>query len=122
MFQPAKTNLRESIFKTHGAHYNIYACIPGKEMEVIKTAGEPDEENFWLFSTSGVHGTYVTIEEIERGLNENDPDSGTELTFLFMNPRTVTITYGTVDLTKEDIPLFKRLRQKSWDAVQKIGK
>ena len=37
---------------------------------VFKTPDDVNDMNFVLFSTSGIHGSYITIEEIERVLTE----------------------------------------------------
>lgn len=75
-----------------------------------------DEMNFVLFSTSGVHGSYCTIEDLER-----DPEDGNEVTVLVVHPRTVTLRYGAVPVTPESAPYLKALRQSSWDVVARIG-
>ena len=55
-------------------------------------------------------------------LHSGDLDKAIEITFLLINPRIVSMTYGQAEVTKEDISLLKSLRQKSWNAFQKIGK
>ena len=93
-----------------------------------------DEMNFVLFSTSGVHGGYTTIEEIEQGLakygkspsfmDDDWPDdyNGNSLTFLVVQPRIVGMTFGNMIVTLEDIPYLKAIRQASWNAVCGIGR
>jgi hypothetical protein len=77
---------------------------------------EADEMNFVLFSTSGVHGSYCTIEEVE-----SDPDRST-VTFLVVHPRLVTLRYGNcVPQTEDDFSFLKKLRANSHKAVLKIG-
>ena len=72
--------------------------------------------NFVLFSTSGVHGSYETIEDIEADLNDDS-----ELTVLVVQPRIVALQYGRVRVTAGDIPRLKRLRQSSWQVMAEIG-
>lgn len=77
-----------------------------------------DEMNFCLFSTSGVHGSYTTIEQIE-----SDPESyGGEVTVLVCQPRRVMLAYGNVPVTAESAPYLKALRASSWDVVSRIGR
>ena len=91
--------------------------------------------NFVLFSTSGVHGMYTTIEEIEASIlkypdgpdpDGPDPDADDyhfpEVTVLIVQPRLVCLRYGCIPVTLADIPYLKRLRESSWCTVQKIGK
>lgn len=83
---------------------------------------KPDEMNFVLFSTSGVHGSYISIEEVEKTPidEEGDPEF---VTFLVVHPRTVSLSYGNaIPETPEDFEFLKNLRQRSWDVVKEIGR
>lgn len=76
-----------------------------------------DEMNFCLFSTSGVHGSYTTIEQAE-----TDPDEyGNDVTVLVVQPRRVMLAYGNVPVTPESAPYLKALRASSLEFVCKIG-
>ena len=95
--------------------------------------GAANEMNFALFSTSGVHGTYTTIEEIEASLTKygESPDfdddawpddySDNELTVLIVQPRICTVRHGLIQVALADVPFLKALRQSSWDIVRVIG-
>lgn len=76
-----------------------------------------DEMNLCLFSTSGVHGSYCTIEGLESEPNEDLR----ELTVLVIQPRRVFMAYGTVRVTPESAPYLKALRASSLAAVARIG-
>lgn len=124
-----------------GGHYNIWVISSGGVAGLREMFGDPphaNEMNFVLFSTSGVHGSYTTIEEIEESLvkygaepeflkDESEasvpddycPDS---LTVTVYHPRLIGVGYGNVKVALEDIPFLKALRQSSWDAVQQIGR
>lgn len=74
MFEKSESELDKSVHKKEGAHYNIF-CLKNDEngMEYIKLffpEGECDEMNLIFFSTSGIHGSYVTIEDIEKSLEK----------------------------------------------------
>ncbi len=124
-----------------GSHYNIWRISTGGVAGLREMFGDPpqaNEMNFALFSTSGVHGSYATIEEIERSLQKYGPNpeflkDETEetlpddhclptLTVTVYHPRIIGVGYGNVDITLDDAPFLKALRQSSWDAVQKIGR
>jgi hypothetical protein len=88
--------------------------------------GEADHLNFVLFSTSGVHGSYLTIEECEehnlRPENQDNQDYY-YLTFLIVHPRLVAIRYGTcIPITLDDFAFLKKLRETSYRVVTQIGK
>lgn len=124
MFEPKDNEWRASVFHKEGAHYNIFEFKPGGAEEYLRNI-EPDDMNFWLFSTSGIHGTYTTIDEIERGWSIEDGDdenwAGRELTILLVQPRIVSMSYGIIEVTAENLPLLKRRRQDSYQAVATIG-
>jgi hypothetical protein len=115
------------------SHYSIIASKGG--MGLLRSMfpdGEANEMNFVLFSTSGVHGSYTTIEEIETGIQKygDSPEfddewpndySGNELTYLIVQPRVVSMTYGNAQVALADVPFLKRLRQTSFAAVLGIG-
>jgi hypothetical protein len=117
--------------RREGAHYTIFRIKGG--IEALKTMfpkGKADDLNFVLFSTSGVHGSYTTIEEIEESIKkygdtepEGYPDDwcSTKLTVEIIQPRICCLRYGNIEVTLEDIPFLKKLRKSSWKAVQKIG-
>jgi hypothetical protein len=97
-------------------HYSVRAQIRSLD-DLRDYFPEPvaDEMNFCLFSTSGVHGSYCTIEEAEA-----DPEIG-EVTVLVVQPRRVMLAYGNVPVTPETAPYLKALRASSQAAVARIG-
>ncbi len=83
-----------------------------------------DEMNFVLFSTSGVHGTYNTIEEAEASLAlpEDHDERDCSITFLIVHPRWVTLRYGNVEVKSlEDVNFLKALRANSHRIIKRIG-
>lgn len=77
--------------------------------------GIADDLNFVLFSTSGVHGTYCTIEDAE--------SEECDVTFLVVQPRLVGLRYGNCDpKTPEDFQFLRKLRESSHAAVRAIGR
>lgn len=74
-----------------------------------------EDMNFVLFSTSGVHGSYRTIEEELAA-----PGQG--VSFTIVQPRRVAMRYGTVfPKTEDDFIFLKSLRASSWSTIPKIG-
>lgn len=124
MFEAAEGNDWKSSFQKQGAHYNIFRSKT-TSMECLRELfpdGKADELNFCLFSTSGVHGTYGTIEDAEK-LIESGSQDDREITFLVVHPRLVCMRYGNCHpQTKGDIEFLKTLRESSWQVVQTIGK
>jgi hypothetical protein len=84
---------------------------------------QADQLNLVLFSTSGCHGTYNTIENAERFLANGDSSKGYgEVTFLIIHPRLVAMRYGVCNPeTQDDIDYLKRLRASSHVVVATIG-
>lgn len=104
-------------------------------MDFLRTffdKNKPNQLGFVLFSTSGVHGSYSTIEDAEAWLRENKTKEhidyfgnwgvGNSVTFLIIQPRIVGTIYGNcLPETQGDIDFLKQLRQDSWDVVKTIG-
>lgn len=107
----------------HGesGHYNITALISDEYgMDALRAmfpagGASVNEINFVLFSTSGVHGTYGTIEWAER--------EQSSVTFLIVHPRLVSLRYGNATPeTPEDFEFLKDLRAASWREIAQIGR
>lgn len=135
MFEPAKHGYWESTHNKSGGHYNSYGlAVDGMvrndlgmdALREIFPDGKASEECFVLFSTSGVHGTYATIEEIEERVLAG-PETWEEgirpsLTFLIIHPRAVCTRHGCCEpISSDDFSFLKRLRQSSWECVLRIG-
>ena len=122
MFEPAKGDIWFSLRNKEGAHYNIYTCKDEDAMKGIRGIfpdGEADEFNFCLFSTSGIYGSYSTIEDEEKC---EDSECSHCVTFLIVHPRIVCTRYGNcIPETQEDFDYLKKLRSSSRDIFNKIG-
>lgn len=108
------------------AHYSVMRKVQGYSgMEALRTMfpeGAADDLNMVLFSTSGVHGTYNTIEEAEQHLTAPTDETCGGVTFLVLHPRLVALRYGCCDpKTQADIDYLKRLRASSHAQLAKIG-
>ena len=125
MFEPAKWGVWESVLKKQGAHYNIYSCKDEDGMEGLRDFfpdGTANDLNFCLFSTSGVHGMYTTIEEAEKELESVVQEYPPQVTFLIVQPRIVCTRFGNCQpKDAEDIKFLKKLRDTSQVAIQSIG-
>lgn len=107
-----------------GAHYSIFGFAEKDGMDVLRSHfpdAKADDMNFVIFSTSGVHGSYTTLKEIEEsiekygddGAYEQDDDAGRTLTVLIVHPRIVCLKYGNVTVTADDLPYLKDLARSS---------
>jgi hypothetical protein len=108
------------------AHYSVMSLDEASGMEGLRGMfpdAKADGMNFVLFSTSGVHGTYNTIEEAENALsNPDDDESSNQVTFVIVHPRLVSLRYGVCyPENKDDIEFLKKLRESSYKAVLEIG-
>jgi hypothetical protein len=135
MFEAADSGPWKSLYGKDGAHYNCYGISHANErahgMAALREFfpdGKADSMNVCLFSTSGVHGTYTTIEEAEAAVARGDKDEDGEeftpsVTFLVVQPRIVCTRHGNCyPRTADDFAFLKTLRQTSWDALAEIGK
>ena len=74
--------------------------------------------NWCIFSTSGVHGSYFDLDEIEHSLknNLNEYDTGycdPILTVLVIKPRIVSLGWGNIEITLNDIPFLREIARSS---------
>ena len=130
MFEPKEHNGWYSTIDKEGGHYNLYSCQDEDGMNALRDVfptGIADEYNFCLFSTSGVHGTYNTIENCMKGVVKGGRDAwgdySTTVTFLVVHPRLCTIRFGNcMPKNEEDFEYLSRLRSSSWKVVQTIGR
>ena len=92
--------------------------LTGDGMDALRQMfpdGVANDLNFVLFSTSGVHGTYCTLEAAE--------SEGCDVTFLVVQPRIVGLRYGNcLPKTPEDFQFLRTLRESSHSAVRSIGR
>jgi hypothetical protein len=101
-------------------YYSVHRLIGGQEtamaaLRELFPEGEANDLNFVLFSTSGIHGTYCTIEACEAG-------ETTDVTFLVIQPRIVALRYGNCEpKTPDDFAFLKKLRASSMQAVAAYG-
>jgi hypothetical protein len=107
-------------------HYSVHRLVNGEGgMQALREAfpeAKADEMNVVLFSTSGVHGTYNTIEDAERFLRGENPEGFAEVTFVIVQPRRVSLFYGVCDpANQDDIDFLKRLRASSHAALAIVG-
>lgn len=110
---------------TVSPHYEVRwgANDDKTEMNVLRSffpTCAPDKMNFVLFSTNGIHGSPITIEDIERDLTLTDQEIGdpeeraTDLTYLVVQPRLVVLVYGVCQPQNQaDINWLKKLRAES---------
>lgn len=130
MFEPANNGPWKSVSGKQGGHYNNFGCRDEDGMAALRTFfpdGKADEMNLCLFSTSGIHGTYTTIEEAEadflRGNKDVDGDDcKPHITFLIVQPRICCVRHGNcLPQNPEDFAFLKKLRASSWREFKKIG-
>lgn len=128
MFEPAEWGVWKSVHNQRGGHYNTFSCKDENGIQGLREffpKGTADEFNLCVFSTSGIHGMYTTIEECEA--REKDEETGevifTAVTFCIIQPRICTIRYGNcIPETPDDFVFLKKLRQSSWDEFVKLGR
>lgn len=123
------SNIWTSLHGQDRNHYNQFRCKHEDGMTALREmfpTGEANYMNFCLFSTSGIHGSYITIEDVENEFNNgNDKfyEEDWSVTFVIIQPRTIAMFYGNCKpQSKEDFDYLKKLRQSSWDVVYNIGR
>ena len=96
-----------------------YKTLAIESIKSIFPDGECNRDNIILFSTSGVHGSYLTIEDAEKNTDQEDDGS---VTFLIIKPRVLVFQYGNVyPETPEDFAFLKKLRASAKEVIAEIG-
>jgi hypothetical protein len=71
----------------------------------------------WLFlSTSGVHGSYTTLDNLENDSEYADWDT---ITVLIICPRLVVMKYGELSVSRDDIPWLRSIVTRSIAGIAK---
>lgn len=108
-----------------GSPYYSVMRLDGDGMEALRQmfpGGEANEMNAVLFSTSGVHGTYCLIEDVEEDMAKDVRNGPRDVTFCVIQPRIVCMRYGIAEpRTADDIAFLKKLRASSLTAIASIG-
>jgi hypothetical protein len=81
------------------------------DLRTMFPEAKTDPLNFVMFSTSGVHGSYMSIEEVEEEIKNGEERQ--TLTVLVVQPRTVRMMYGDIYVGAKDIEFLKALRTTS---------
>jgi hypothetical protein len=92
-------------------HYKLYPISSVHDVREIFPDGKADLMNWFFLSTSGVHGSYATLDDLYTG------DYGGSITMLVVQPRLVVVRYGEVEVEKDDIPFLRGLVTSTIQAV-----
>ncbi len=99
-------------------YYSIYESESLDKLKGIFPDGTANTMNWLLCSTSGVHGTYTDLNEIENKIREEG--EGDHLTFLVIKPRVVQIIYGNVFVGNlDDVAWLRSVVSSSLDAIKR---
>jgi len=98
------------------SHYSIGKLESIDSIRTIFPDGKADDLNWLLLSTSGVHGSYCSIDHVEE---EWDDDGGNYITALVVRPRLVCLQYGEIEIEKKDIPYLRGLVASTLEQIPK---
>lgn len=107
-------------------HYKVIRSL--ETMEDIRSNfpdGKADEFNWFFASTSGAHGTYTTIDQIEKSwdLSPDDENYRRSLTVLIVHPRLCVLKFGEVEIRqRDDITFLRGLVSSTIEAIKESQK
>lgn len=124
--------VRTDHYSRCGGHYTTNA-IEGDAMEIVRDL-EPDDINWVFLSTSGVHGSYASLDDVEllwtdpeRYRKENHMEDSEALpdeedvTVLIVLPRMVTTAYGTATVRSlDDVALLRQRVEQTLAGIEKL--
>ena len=102
-------------------HYKVIALNSMAELRRIFPKGKANEDNWLVCSTSGVHGTYTTLDEIEHHVPDPDDEDDyqpTDVTVLVIQPNLCNLYYGEMyAVSPEDITFLRGVVASSINAI-----
>ena len=122
--------------KSEADEYYAIFKLTGDGMKALRSifpVAQANQRNIVLFSTSGIHGHYGTIEAAEQQLQlitpkpdleeeEEEEEEEPSVTFCVIKPRIVCMQYGNAyPRSADDITFLKELRASSHRALAAIG-
>lgn len=105
--------------------YEVQEITSIQEVRQLFPNGFADELNWLLCSTSGIHGSYLTLDELEyiiRGEDPNNPplpNGKWYITILIIFPRRVTMLYGEIMIGLEDIQYLRKLVRSTLENIER---
>lgn len=118
-------------YRREAGHYSLARLDPGKGMEVVRKvfANGPDTMNWLVLATSGIHGSYASLDDMfdtdEPADIEQNPEmfdsTGKQvydyMTVQIIQPRLVRVMYGQILITRDDIPWLRDIARRSLLAI-----
>ncbi len=100
-----------------GDRYSVWEVESVEEVYRLFPGDAADEMNWLFLSTSGVHGSYTTLDELV--FEHEDPGQVcADVTVLVVQPRLARIAYGNVEVTPEDVPRLRKIVDSTLAAVR----
>lgn len=105
--------------------WSVLRCEDRNGMDALRamfpTGGDaPNADTFVLFSTSGIHGSYATIEDVQEDFRRTGKPH--RLTFLIVKPRILVLQYGNcLPSSPGDFVFLDTLRSRGRSVVMSIG-
>ena len=106
-------------------HYSIAPIISIADLRYLfpKDDSWSSELNWLFLSTSGVHGSYLTLDDLDEQVGWSDArwreeycldddeviEKDLVITVLVVQPRVCVLRYGRIALTPADIPYLRRV-------------
>jgi len=101
------------------AHYDIHKLNSIQQLRGLFPNGKADHMNWCLLSTSGIHGSYTTLEELKdkRKRAFHAGEKGEYITVLVIQPRLVCLYWGCIQVAATDIEWLERLVATSLEEI-----
>ena len=108
------------------AHYHVFDAL--KTIEDLKTIfpdGKADDLNWVFLSTSGIHGSYITLDDLEKDSDCAeciDDEGNTHITILVLHPRMCCIKFGEMKINlKNDSQYLRGLVKSTVEEITKFA-
>ena len=94
-------------------HYEVQKLSTMAEVRELFPDDKADSLNWCLLSTSGVHGSYQSLDDVFSDAEEDD----LYITVLVIQPRLVILRYGLLKITPEDATFLRGLVATTLEAI-----
>ncbi len=103
-------------------HYKVMQLRTMAELRELFPDGKANDLNWVFLSTSGVHGSYQSLDGVFSSdarieAQEDGEEFEPMVTVLVVQPRLVVLRYGALHITVEDVPYLRGLVNSTLEAI-----
>jgi len=112
--------------ETNHTHYHVFDGLETiDDLKKIFPQGKADSLNWVFLSTSGIHGSYVSLDDLEKDPDfkeDIDEEGNANITVLVVHPRMCCIKFGQMRFNlKKDSAYLRGLVKSTVEEIEKFS-